>query len=75
MSAGRLDVLAIMEVAAMGCEDESRYGEAADIRAALALMAELIDAVEYALRTRDEAGALSDTAEHNLRAALAEVQP
>lgn len=37
-----------------------------------AAVAELIDAVAYALRTRDEAGALSDTAEHNLRAALAD---
>ena len=33
--------------------------------------AELIDAASYALNTRDDAGALSDTAEHNLRAALA----
>ncbi len=31
---------------------------------------ELIDAVAYALRTRDEAGALNSTAEHNLCEAM-----
>ena len=39
--------------------------------AARAAVAELIDAAAYALRTRDDAGALSDTAEYILRAALA----
>lgn len=33
---------------------------------------ELADAADYALRTRDDSGALSDTAEHNLRGALAD---
>jgi hypothetical protein len=38
-------------------------------------VAELVDAVRYALRTRDDAGSLSDTAEHNLRVALSPFEP
>lgn len=43
------------------------------LREVRAQVLELADAAAYALRTRDDAGALSDTAEHNLREALADL--
>lgn len=43
----------------------------AQLRDARDAVAELLDAAAYALRTRDEAGALTSTADYNLHAALA----
>jgi hypothetical protein len=41
-----------------------------DAEEARAAVAELLGAAAYALRHRDDAGALSDTAEHNLTEAI-----
>jgi len=58
-----------------GRSKASSHAAYAESVAASNAVAELIDAAKYALRTRDDAGALSDTAEHNLRAALANCMP
>lgn len=68
------DVLAVLDrmVASVGARaDRNRDADLAAAHEARAAVAELIDAAKYALGTRDDAGALGDTAEHNLRAALA----
>lgn len=64
---GRLIELAPILLA----EYERNLTELTTRRARDAEVAELVDAAAFALRTRDDAGALGDTAEFNLRAALA----
>lgn len=66
------DVLATLDAAFAVLDSRGARATADDVKSARAAVAELIDAAAYALRTRDEAGALSETAEHNLREALAD---
>lgn len=51
--------------------EEVFSGMLKDANEGVAALRELVDAAAYALRTRDESGALSSTAEHNLTEALA----
>ncbi len=68
-----VDVQGALRVAEAYCYEAGAANAANNVKQARAAVAELIAAVDYALNTRDDAGALNSTAEHNLYAALAGV--